>query len=160
MSSHDLSHSDHHGEHADDGRVHAHISSEKMYVGILAALIVLTIITVGISYIHLGPLNLVVAIVVATIKATLVCMFFMHLKYDNKFNALVFVGTICFVGVFFAYTMNDTEHRAQVDGIMGARVDPATGEAAPGGYDAGPPEAEEGAAAEGHGEAGAAAEHH
>ena len=73
-----------------------------------------------------------IAVVVATIKASLVAMFFMHLKDDNRFNVLIFVGSLLFMGVFFVYTMNDTQHRGQWDESYGTRVSPATGEEAPG----------------------------
>ena len=49
--------------------------------------------TVGQSYVDLGRLNIVVVILIATMKASLVVTFFMHLKWDNKFNALIFVAT-------------------------------------------------------------------
>jgi cytochrome c oxidase subunit 4 len=122
-------------EHPGQFDVHAHISEAKFYVFILVVLMTLTLLTVGVSYIHLGKLNLIVAIVIASIKATLVVLFFMHLRYDNKFNALVLIVALLFIGVFFAYTLNDTEHRAEVDLESGARVLPATGVEAPGGFE-------------------------
>src|SRR6478672_6044808 len=105
-----------HGHGADDGAVHAHVSSSLFYAGIFAALIALTITTVAQSYVDLGKLNLMVVILIASLKASLVVMFFMHLRWDNKFNALIFVSCIFFIGVFFAYTMNDTDRRGELDG--------------------------------------------
>ena len=122
-------------EHPGQFDVHAHISPAKFYVFILAILMTLTLLTVGVSYIHLGKLNLIVAIVIASIKACFVVLFFMHLKYDNKFNALVLIISLLFIGVFFAYTLNDTEHRAEVDLESGAKVLPGTGVEAPGGFE-------------------------
>jgi cytochrome c oxidase subunit 4 len=123
-----------HGEHgADDGQVHAHVSSVKFYVGILAILIMFTLLTVAVASIHLGPLNLAVAIAIASAKATLVVMFFMHLKYDNRFNATIVICSLMFIGVFFAYTMNDTDTRAELDDAQGSQVLPSTGQQAPGG---------------------------
>jgi len=127
-------HDAHDGHHHDDGAVHAHVSSARFYVGIFLGLIALTLLTVGVSYVHLGPANLAVAVVIASIKATLVVMFFMHLKYDSKFNAVIFISGLLFIGVFFAYTLNDTDHRGQVDDEQGTQVLPSTGAAAPGGY--------------------------
>lgn len=123
---------------SDDDRVHVHIASVRAYVVIFLALIALTMLTVAVSYVHLGPLNLAVAIVIASIKAALVILFFMHLKDDARFNALFFVGSLLFVGLFFVYTLNDTEHRGEVDEANGVRVDPKTGEVAPGGIPASP----------------------
>lgn len=138
---------DHTHEHADDGSVHVHVHSTKFYAGILGALLVLTVITVAVSYVDIdgflamgrevegvGAWNLVVAILVATMKASLVVLFFMHLKDDSRFNGLIFIGSLLFVGVFFAYTMNDTATRGETgDRYNGVQVDPDTGLRAPGG---------------------------
>lgn len=126
---------DTHHPHKDDGAVHAHISSTGFYVAVFVALIALTILTVGQSYIDLGRLNLAVVILIATTKATLVVSFFMHLRYDNKFNALILVCGVLFIGLFFAYTLNDTDRRGEVDQDQNVRVLPKTGEEAPGGFE-------------------------
>jgi cytochrome c oxidase subunit IV len=117
----------------DDGAVHAHISSAPFYIGIFICLLILTVLTVGQSYVDLGKLNLVTVIVIASMKASLVVTFFMHLRHDNRFNALMFVSGLLFIGVFFAYTMNDTDHRGQFDPLQNVRVNPADGKEAPGG---------------------------
>lgn len=130
MSQHDHSH--------DDGHVHAHIASLPFYVGIFMALVVLTLLTVGVSYIHLGKANLLVAVVIASIKAALVLLFFMHLKHDTKFHGLIVIGTLFFIGVFFAYTLNDTERRAEVDDASTTPTWIGTNDPAPGGLRAKP----------------------
>ena len=137
-----------HGHGHDDGAVHAHVSSAYFYMAVFGALIVLTLVTVGQSYIDLGKLNLAVVILIASLKASLVVSFFMHLRWDNKFNALIFISCIFFIGVFFAYTMNDTEHRGELDADQNVKVLPKTGQEAPGGF--------EPAAAAGHDEHGGA----
>ena len=126
----------HDAHHApkEDGAVHAHISPAWFYMVIFGALIGLTLLTVGQSYIDLGKANLIVVILIATTKASLVVSFFMHLRYDNKFNALIFVSCIFFIGVFFAYTMNDTERRGELDPDQNMKVYQKTGEVAPGGF--------------------------
>jgi len=106
---------DAHGAH-DDGAVHAHVSSTLFYVAIFFALLVLTVTTVGQSYFDLGRLSIAIVILIATLKASLVVTFFMHLRWDSKFNALIFVSCIFFIGVFFSYTMNDTNRRG-IDAI-------------------------------------------
>ena len=118
--------------HADDGLVHVHVHPASVYVKVFGALVFLTLVTVGLSRIHLGEWNFFIAVVVATIKAALVALFFMHLKDDNRFNVLIFVGSLLFIGVFFVYTTNDTEHRGQWDEAYGTTVAPSTGEVAPG----------------------------
>jgi cytochrome c oxidase subunit IV len=120
--------------HADDGAVHAHVSSTFFYVAIFSALVFLTILTVGLSYVHLGPANLAIAVVIASIKAALVVLFFMHLRWDSKFNALIFICSLGFIGIFFAYTFSDTGWRdKQYNEAQGARVLPNDGKPAPGG---------------------------
>lgn len=58
--------------------------STKLYVGIWGALMVLTVVTASVSFIDLGPFNTVVALVIATFKALLVVLFFMHVKYTSE----------------------------------------------------------------------------
>jgi cytochrome c oxidase subunit 4 len=120
-------------EHVDDGAVHAHISSVPFYVAVFIGLLCLTVATVGQSYVDLGKANLIFVILIATLKASLVVTFFMHLKWDNKFNALIFLSTIFFIGVFFAYTLNDTDKRGELDPDQNVHVWEKTGEEAPGG---------------------------
>jgi cytochrome c oxidase subunit 4 len=101
---------------------------------IFLALIFLTILTVGQSYVDLGRANLIVVILIATTKASLVVTFFMHLRHDNRFNALIFISCLLFIGVFFAYTMNDTERRGEMDPDQNVKIWAKTGEGAPGGF--------------------------
>ena len=122
-------------DHADDGAVHAHISSVPFYVAVFLGLLVLTGITVGQSYVDLGKANLFAVIVIATMKASLVVTFFMHLKWDNKFNALIFISAVLFIGVFFAYTLNDTDKRGELDPDQNVKIWEKTGEQAPGGME-------------------------
>ena len=127
------SHGHDHDHDHDDGAVHAHVSSVAFYVAVFIGLLFLTGMTVGQSYVDLGKMNIVLVILIATMKASLVVTFFMHLKWDNKFNALIFVSTIFFIGVFFVYTMNDTGMRGDLDRDQNMKVLEKTGEEAPGG---------------------------
>src|SRR4029079_1031296 len=95
----------------------------------------LTGVTVGQSYVDLGKLSIVIVILIATLKASLVVTFFMHLKWDNRFNALVFISTIFFIGVFFAYTLNDTDRRGDLDPDQNMKVWQRTREDPHGGID-------------------------
>ncbi|MBX7156799.1 MAG: cytochrome C oxidase subunit IV family protein [Verrucomicrobiae bacterium] len=79
----------------------------KFYVGIFAALLVLTVITVVVSYIHLGTAgNITLALVIATLKASLVAAFFMHLSsekttiYRLMISALFFFLVLVFLSIF------------------------------------------------------------
>lgn len=115
-----------HDEHGDDYHVHTHITSIKTYVLIFGALIFLTLLTVAAYNVRLGEWNLFVAVLIAMVKSSLVGAYFMHLKYEKKFNILFFTGSLIFVGVFLAYTLNDTDYRGN-EGMQGMRIDPATG---------------------------------
>lgn len=146
---HDHDEHEDHEEHgpdyeAPDGQVHAHISPVKKYIAVFGALIVFTILTVAVASVHLGAANLAVAVIIASAKAALVCTFFMHLSSDNRFHALILISTAMFIGVFFAYTINDTGHRARldVDSQSGARTYLPSGDKAPGSWER--PKVEEG----------------
>ncbi|MFC2170731.1 cytochrome C oxidase subunit IV family protein [Calditrichota bacterium] len=99
---------------ATDNHEH-HITPLKVYFGVFAALIVFTIITVTVAQIHLGPLNLVVAMSIASVKAILVGLFFMHLKSDNKMFSVVFLLALIFLAVFIVLTMFDTMTRDSIN---------------------------------------------
>jgi len=85
-----------------------HIVPLKILVGVFVALTLLTIITVGASYVNFGEFNLIIALAIAVIKASLVVLFFMHLRWDKPFNAIVFVGCLIFVGLFISLALLDT----------------------------------------------------
>ena len=94
-----------------------HIVPMSTLLKVFGGLIVLTIVTVGAAYVPLGPLNVPVAIGIAVVKASLVVLFFMHLKYDNPVNALTFtIGTI-FVVVFVTITLLDTAFRGDLGNV-------------------------------------------
>jgi cytochrome c oxidase subunit 4 len=74
-----------------------------------AVLLVLTVITVAVRYVDLGEANIYIAIGIAGVKATLVGLFFMHLKWDKPFNQLTLVGSIIFVVLLIWFTMLDSK---------------------------------------------------
>jgi len=109
------------GSHA--GESHEHITPLSVYLGVFGALLVLTVVTVAISYMGIPqPWSLIIAMAVATMKATLVCSVFMHLIWDKRLNVLVFVGAVFFMIVFFALTMTDLLSREMVDPLHGGQV--------------------------------------
>jgi caa(3)-type oxidase subunit IV len=122
-----------HSQTHDDGAVHVHVSSTRFYIGIFAALILLTIATVKVSYYDFGSANIVIAMLIATMKGSLVAAFFMHLRYDQLFNTLAFLGAFLFLGIFILLTYDDMGRRGQLDNSYGTRVFVPTGQAAPGG---------------------------
>jgi cytochrome c oxidase subunit 4 len=95
--------------HDDDDHGISHVGSVKMLVGTWSALTVLTIITVLSTRINLGSSgNLGLAMAIATIKATLVCTFFMHLRYDKLFHSVMLVGGILAAALFVGFTLMDS----------------------------------------------------
>jgi cytochrome c oxidase subunit IV len=95
-----------------------HLIPISVLLKVFAALVTLTIITiVTAKFIHLGPFNLPLALLLAGGKTTLVVMFFMALKYDNKVNTLVFSMGVIFVAVFLVFTLFDTEFRGDLGNV-------------------------------------------
>ena len=92
--------------HAHDSHAHdikAHIG---LYYKIFGALMVLTLITVGVSYLHLPHTQAVIlALAIAGLKASLVAMFFMHLKGERKMIYWTLYLTACFFVLLFALPM-------------------------------------------------------
>jgi cytochrome c oxidase subunit 4 len=85
-----------------------HIISTKLYVSIWIALMCLTVITAGVAFIDLGPLNTVVALCIATLKAVLVVLIFMHVKYaSEKLIKAVVISAIFFLFLLLALSMAD-----------------------------------------------------
>ena len=92
-----------HNAHATDAKAEA-----RGYALTLTALLFLTAITVGASYIDFGQGNIVIALAIATVKATLVALFFMHLKgAHERLLKLVVISTVFFLFLLLALSMAD-----------------------------------------------------
>jgi len=78
---------------------------------VLAALLVLTGVTVGVSYIDMGWLNVPVTLAIASAKVSLVLLFFMHLKYEGKAIKISFISTIVFLAIMISFTFWDVAFR-------------------------------------------------
>jgi caa(3)-type oxidase subunit IV len=122
-----------HTTERDDGQVHVHIASTPFYLGIFGALIVLTLLTVKVSYYDFGSANIVIALVIATMKASLVAAFFMHLRHDKLFNTVAFLAAFLFLALFILLTYDDLGLRNRGGNDYMHFIDPRTGEHAPGG---------------------------
>ncbi len=99
--------------------VHEHVSPMSTYIKVLGALFVLTGLTYAVSFADLGSAGLPVAMVVAFAKAALVCMFFMHLRYDDRYHVFVFLSTLIFVAIFFTFTIFDLQSRDRLNEEQG-----------------------------------------
>lgn len=92
-----------------------HISSYKTLLGTAGALLVLTVVTVLVHYLHLpNPWSIIVAMGVAIFKATLVAMFFMNLYWDERFNTLLLITSLVFFFLLVSLTLLDTLYRPEI----------------------------------------------
>jgi cytochrome c oxidase subunit 4 len=81
----------------------------KTLVATGTTLLFLTLLTVLATRVDFGAnINLAVAMVIAVTKATLVVLFFMHLRYDRLFHTVVFVSALCAASLFVGFTLMDT----------------------------------------------------
>jgi cytochrome c oxidase subunit IV len=92
-----------------------HVSPIKVYIGIFLTLMALTAITVFVAYINLGQLNKIVALGIASFKATLVVLYFMHVKYASRMTKLIVISGLFFLGILLTLTMTDYASREWVN---------------------------------------------
>ncbi len=97
-------HNDHHGDLG-------HVVPHKIYVTVLGALLFLTIITVWVSLYDFGVMNMVVAMGIASVKALLVAMFFMHLKYEHPLLWLYAAFPLLLLGLLIGLLFIDNPYR-------------------------------------------------
>jgi cytochrome c oxidase subunit 4 len=84
-----------------------HIVSPMVYLGIFVALMVFTGITTAAAFVEMGVFNPIVALAIATTKAVLVVLFFMHVKYSPKLTKLTVISAVFFFGVLCVMSMSD-----------------------------------------------------
>ncbi len=84
-----------------------HIVSRQTYYIIFGLLMFCTYLTVQAAYLDLGVVNTIVALGIATFKAVIVVLFFMHVKYSARLTWLVAVGGIFWLGILLALTLGD-----------------------------------------------------
>ena len=88
-----------------------HIVPPKVYLGIFASLMVLTAATVAAAFVSLGEFNIVIALAIATLKGSLVVLYFMHARYSPKRTQLVIVCAVFWLAIMLALTMSDYSTR-------------------------------------------------
>lgn len=97
--------------HHSDSEAHAtvgHVVPTSLLAVTLIALLVLTGITVALSGVKLGPFSIAVAMLIATVKGALVCLYFMHLRWDRPFNAIILIASLAFLALFITLALMDT----------------------------------------------------
>ena len=115
-SAHADPHAGHGHGHGDPGAFHPHVVPVKGLAAVITALLVLTVVTYLAAKIELGgSLNIIVAMAIATVKATLVVAFFMHLWWDKAINTLVLLFSLSLLALFLSFSILDThEYKASV----------------------------------------------
>lgn len=96
-----------HEAHSDEHGM-SHVMPPSVLIGTFLALVALTVLTVAMSYLPLGSIELMVAMGIATVKAFLVAFYFMHLRYDKPLNSLLVVFSLVFVALFISLTLIDS----------------------------------------------------
>lgn len=98
-----------------------HVLGLRSYLLVFGALLGLTGLTVAVSYFEFGPWNIVIALAVASLKASLVAAVFMHLAWEKRFNAVVFLASLVFLAIMLSFTFLDTSTRGIGEAIEGER---------------------------------------
>lgn len=88
-----------------------HISSYKSEILVLLSLVFLTILTVTITSVHLGPYNTAAAMLIASVKASIVLLYFMHLKFDEKIYRFMVTLVLAIYSVLIIITFFDYLYR-------------------------------------------------
>jgi len=89
-----------------------HVIPTRIYYVIFGILMLCTYLTVQIAFFDLGTLNTIAALVIAVLKATLVVLFFMHVKYGTRLTWAVVLGSVFWLGILLTLTMSDYLTRA------------------------------------------------
>ncbi len=117
--------------HAHDDHEH-HVVGWKLLTVVFLILMVLTVLTVAAINVDLGPLNLIVALGIALVKALLVVLIFMHIWWDRGFHGLLIAASLGFVALFIGFTLLDTwQYEPRITAKDAAEVDKATNATAP-----------------------------
>ena len=95
-----------------------HIVPFNIYIKVLSSLLFLTALTVLVAQMDFGMLNTLIAMGIATIKATLVLLFFMHLKYDNKLFPVIFLTGVFLLAVIFLFCEFDIITRIPESSVL------------------------------------------
>ena len=88
-----------------------HVVNKKTYFMVFGGLVVLTLVTATVATIDLGPLNIVVALLIAMCKASLVMLFFMHLRWSTRLVHIVAVASLIWLAILISLTLSDYQTR-------------------------------------------------
>ncbi len=93
-----------------------HVIPQKIYILVFVTLLLLTLVTVDVAFYDAGWLSLYIALAIATTKATLVILYFMHLRYSSRLTWAFVATGILFLVILLAFTMSDIFTREWLPG--------------------------------------------
>jgi cytochrome c oxidase subunit IV len=85
----------------------SHIVPRQLYYRVFAALMLLTLSTVGVAFVDLGPLNTIIALTIAVVKALLVILFFMHVRYSSRLTWVCVAAGFFWLALLLTFVMSD-----------------------------------------------------
>jgi len=89
----------------------SHVVPVRVYLAVFTALLVLTGVTTAIAFVDLGPMNVVLMLAIAVTKATLVVLYFMHVRYSSRLTRVVISGAFAWLVIMILFTMSDVTTR-------------------------------------------------
>ena len=92
------------------GEKHTHVTSPFLLLGVYGILLALTVLTVAVTLVDVGDFNVWLAIGIAVVKASLVALYFMHLRWDSPFNGAVLIFSFIFVAIFIIASVLDSHN--------------------------------------------------
>ena len=108
------------GHGSDEAHAHGPKKPVRLYTLILTCLLILTGLTVLVAQFDFGDWNVFAAMIIATIKASLVALFFMHLLHDKGMNAIILCTALVFLGLFLSFDFMDSTTRFKITPANGA----------------------------------------
>ncbi|HEY2389287.1 MAG TPA: cytochrome C oxidase subunit IV family protein [Candidatus Binatia bacterium] len=106
-------------DHAAASTAHDHVVPLSVYFGIFATLLVLTGVTTAVAFVDLGRMNVFVALTIAVVKASLVLLYFMHLRYTARLTPLMVAIAFFWLAIMIVLTMADFVSRGWFTGLLG-----------------------------------------
>ncbi|MDQ7007874.1 MAG: cytochrome C oxidase subunit IV family protein [Acidobacteriota bacterium] len=85
-----------------------HVVPVRLLLAVWGALVALTVVTVGVAQFDFGELNIVIAMAIAAVKGSLVVLYFMHMRWERPFNAVVFIASLFFLALLIGITLLDS----------------------------------------------------
>lgn len=106
------SHHSHHAQPHDESDpladYHPHVVPVPLLLAVFGLLLFLTVITVAVTMVDLGPLNIWIALAIAVVKASVVALYFMHLRYDRPFHGFILIASLFFVALLIGLALIDS----------------------------------------------------